>query len=156
MTQYGTSGLVASANFPFELCLSAARDLWALIDDTQENERRIAASHSDTLVDFTGPKLREFVTRRDQDATAAGSVITNLEATARSLAEQWAGQRGNQDRINHAAWVAEQRSNEGWLERGTNWLLSRETDYGAPPEDPPVPQPPRFEATRAPIHGRFE
>ena len=74
---------------------------------------------------------------------------------ANTFAAEWADARGEQDRINHARYVQHEKDNDSWAEDGVEWVVG-EDDYGEPPANPSVPQPPDYEPTREPIHPEFE
>lgn len=155
MGAYGTSGSAPNETFPFELGLAAARDLWSMADEVQAADGRISSAKERAIIDFLGPKLSVFLDRRSVDATTAQQAFETLRGTADQIAAAWARARGNQDRINHARWVAAQKADDNILERGFQALFG-ETDYGPEPDDPPPPSGPRFEPTRAPIHPEYE
>jgi len=149
---YGTGG-ASSANvaFPLELGLSAARDLWTMADEVVSASSGIGTKASEAVVDWTGPKQAVFLDRRVADSSSATAVAGSLRELARAFATAWSQARGEQDRINHARWVEAEKADDNIFEKGWQWAFG-ETDYGPPPENPPVPSAPRFEATRDPIH----
>lgn len=149
---YGTAGANdANVPFPFETGLQAARDLWDLADEVISAKGRLDTKETAAKVDWTGPKRNRFTGMRDEDGTAASTTAAALRELARSFATAWSQARGQQDRINHARYVQAETEDDGTLENIGEFFVG-EDDYGPPPENPPVPQPPGFRATRDPIH----
>jgi hypothetical protein len=140
--------------FAFDTALAAARDCWALAGEVRHHDQALGTD-AGRLASWTGPKklqLDEKVGGLHRDAeTIAGG----LEALAHDFAVMWAQARGQQDRINRARWVEREMDDDNPLENAWEWFAG-EDDYGPAPDDPPVPVPPWFEATRAPMFTEYE
>lgn len=149
---YGTAGAnSANVPFPFDTALQAARDLWTLAEDVESSARRLRPKEAHALVEFTGPKSSRFRAMRDEDDGAATTSAGGLRELAQAFATAWSQARGQQDRINHARYVQSETEDDGTLENIGEFFVG-EDDYGPPPENPSVPQPPGFHATRDPIY----
>lgn len=149
---YGTAGASsANVDFPFDVALQAARDLWTLAGEVETARGQLDRKETVALADFTGPKKNRFVAMRNEDGRAATTSAAALRQLAESFATAWSQARGQQDRINHARYVQAETEDDGFLENAGEFFTG-EDDYGPPPENPPVPSPPNFAATRAPIH----
>ena len=158
MSLYGTAEASSpNLNYPFDEALAAARRLDQLTNELQSSTSSRATEETKAVVDWLGPSVTEFgnlVTATNNTSITAESTVTGL---ADAIAAQWAQARGQQDRINQARWVLDQKEHEsGFRSTGFGkWLLG-EKDYGSPPENPPVPKGPNYAATRDPIHPEFQ
>jgi hypothetical protein len=144
-------------HFEYGLALDAARGLHALAAQvrTAGGDRQTAAQTA--RHDWTGPKRELFDQKLHQEATDTTTVADALAGTARAIAGSWAKARGQQDRINTARWIQAELDKDGALENAWEWTwFGKEDDYGPPPQDPPVPEPPHFSATRCPLHADYE
>jgi hypothetical protein len=152
---YGTAGASdANVPFPFDTGLQAARDLWTLADEVVSTKGRLDTKETATLLDWSGPKRQRFTAMRNEDGAAATTSAAALRELARSFATAWSQARGQQDRINFARYVEHETDDDGTLEN-VGEFFTGEDDYGDPPENPAVPQPPGFHATRSPMHTEF-
>jgi len=151
----GVTASSTNVNFSFGEALQAARDLYALSGVvTAKHEAR--ATESGLCVDgWEGGKRTDFDTRMSTEDTDVATISGALVALANRFASEWADARGEQDRINFARYVEDERDSDGWLEDGAEFF-SGENDLGAPPDNPPVPVSPDYEPTREPIHAEFE
>jgi hypothetical protein len=144
----------ANIHFAFDTALAAARDCWALAEEVRTHDAALG-SDAGRLASWTGPKRLQFDGKLTAARHDANTVAAGLEDLARGFASQWARARGQQDRINRARWVAAEIDDDNILENAWEWFAG-ENDHGPPPEDPPVPVPPRFDATRAPMHPDYQ
>ena len=143
--------------FSYALALEAARDLHTLAGHvrTHGTDRQGLAPAART--DWAGAERERFDQWMNQERVDTEAVAQGLESTAAAIARSWAQARGQQDRINQARYVRQELDRDGWLENAWEWTwFGKEDDYGAPPEDPPVPRPPAFAPTRAPMYPEFE
>ena len=142
MTVYGEGAANENnIDFPFDLALPAARDIWKMadavdksrtdIESAQRNETYWKGPHRDTLDD----KVTTYT-------ASSNSVENALRALAEGLAKSWATARGQQNRINKARYVQNEEDNES----GINKFFDNfnEDDYGPPPDDPGTPSSPGF------------
>ena len=150
---YTASG--TNVDFAFGLALEAAADLWALAGEVRAKQGDRIDLSSRCIVDWRGPHRDHFDRLMRTEETDADTVADALIALANEIALAWSRARGEQDRINHARWVEHEKSQDSWAEDAGEFFTG-EDDYGAPPEDPPVPTGPDFAPTRAPIHPEFE
>lgn len=151
----GYSASSSNVNFDFATALQAARDLYALsgVLNTKHDAR---ATESSTAKDgWEGGHRDTFDSKMTTEDTDAGTIRSALVTLANRFASEWAAARGEQDRINHARYVQHEKDNDSWVEDGAE-LVVGEDDYGAPPANPPVPEPPDYEPTRDPVHPEFE
>ena len=145
----------ANVNFAFDEALQAARDLYELsgVVDTKHDAR---ADEARRAVDgWEGGHRLAFDTKLTTEGSDAETIRAALVSLAATFASEWAAARGEQDRINHARYVKHEKDNDSWAEDGVEWIAG-EDDYGAPPGDPDVPEPPGYEPTRDPVHPEFE
>ena len=145
----------ANVVFAYELALDAARDLYSLAGQVREHQSQRSALKPAAEQDWQGPKHDDFVTRMATEGTDATNVADGLVEMANQLAANWAAARGQQDRINFARYVDHETSDDGVLEN-IGEFFAGEDDYGPPPENPPVPSPPSYAATRSPQHPEYE
>lgn len=151
----GYSASSANVNFAFDLALETARDLYALAGEigTRQGDRATAAT--DARVDWEGGHREAFDARMTTEGEDASAIKEALVALAGTFAAEWAAARGEQDRINWARWVQSEKDDDNWLENTWEWFAG-EDDYGSPPADPDVPEPPDYLPTRDPIRPEFE
>jgi hypothetical protein len=145
----------ANVAFAYDLALAAARDLWSLAGQLRSHEGERASAAVIARADWQGPKHDQFEQDIGQEGRDVTAVAAGLEDTARSLAENWARARGEQDRINKARYVDHELDDDNFLEDAWEWVAG-EDDYGPPPGNPPTPGPPAFEPTRAPMYPEYE
>ena len=153
MGGYGASG--SNVNFAFDLALQAASDLYELsgVVNTKHSAR---AGEATLAVDgWEGGHRDTFDGKLSTENSDAEAIRAALVTLAGKFASEWAAARGEQDRINQARWVQKQKDDDNWATDAAEWVVG-EDDYGPPPDDPPVPQPPEYAATRGPIHPEFE
>lgn len=143
------TGAGGNVQFPFELALQAARDLWALADDFESLRGRLGVASADAQQDWLGPQQRTFDTKTSTWYASAGNGEFALRDLANELARAWAAARGEQDRINTARMAKAESDDDGMFENAWEWAAG-EDDF-PPPDDPPVPSAPGFHATRSPI-----
>jgi hypothetical protein len=153
MGGYGASG--SNVNFAFDLALEAARDLYELAGVVQTKHQARADEATRCVDGWEGGHRASFDSKMSNENTDAGTIRAALVALAGKFASEWAAARGEQDRINQARWVQQQKDDDSWVEDGAEWIVG-EDDYGPPPEDPPVPEPPDYQPTRDPIHPEYE
>jgi hypothetical protein len=151
----GVSASTRNVNFAFDQALEAARDLYTLSGVvTSKHEAR--ATEAGLCVDgWEGGKRTDFDTKMSTEGTDVSTISGSLVTLANRFASEWAAARGEQDRINFARYVENERDNDGWLEDGAEFFAG-ENDLGAPPDNPPVPASPDYAPTREPIHPEFE
>jgi hypothetical protein len=166
----GFGDTVASdGNIPFayDLALDAARDLHALAAAVRSHQHERASAADTARVHWTGPHRVQFDDRTAAEDRDAAGLAAAIEETARQIARSWAAARGNQDRINAARRQDHEEANryDGefvLVEYGHKvadsvaGVFGHGTDQPPPPGDPPVPQPPLFAPTRAPLHPEHE
>jgi hypothetical protein len=151
----GVTASSTNVNFAFDEALQAARDLYALSGVvTSKHDSRV--TEAGLCVDgWEGGKRDDFDQKMSTEDTDVGTVSGALVTLANRFASEWANARGEQDRINFARYVQNERDDDGWLEDGAEFFTG-ENDLGSPPENPPVPVSPDYEPTRAPLHAEFE
>ena len=151
----GVSANTANVNFAYDQALQAARDLHTLSGVvTAKHEAR--ATEATSCVDgWEGGKRDEFDQKMTTEGTDVETISGALVTLANRFASEWANARGEQDRINFARYVQDERDNDGWGEN-LGEFFGGENDLGAPPDNPPVPEPPDYAPTREPIHPEFE
>ncbi len=157
MGVYGSNETASSANvnFAFALALQAARDLYTLHSavDACQSARGTAAGKA--RPDWSGNNRDLFEGKLRTEGSDGSAVSGGLVALANRFATSWAQARGEQDRINTARYVQHQQDSENWAQKGVDSIIGQ-PDSGAPPTDPPVPSPPDYQPTRAPMHPEFE
>jgi hypothetical protein len=151
----GVTASSANVNFAFDQALQAARDLYSLSGVvTAKHDARV--TESTRCVDgWEGGKRTEFDGKMSTEDTDVGTISGGLVTLANRFASEWAMARGEQDRINFARYVQNERDDDSWVEDGAEFFAG-ENDLGAPPDNPPVPVSPDYEPTREPIHPEFE
>jgi uncharacterized protein YukE len=153
MGGYGASA--SNVVFEYEQALLAARQLYALADAlSTKHETRVGEAA--LVVDgWEGGHRDTFDSKMATEHGDMEAIRQALRDLAAKFASEWAAARGEQDRINQARWVQQQKDDDSWAEDGVEWITG-EDDYGPPPEDPEPPPPPDFMPTRDPIHPEFE
>ena len=151
----GVSASTANVDFAFDRALEAARDLYALSGVvTAKHESR--ATEAGLCVDgWEGGHRQDFDTRMSTEGTDVSTISGALVTLANRFAAEWAAARGEQDRINFARYVQNERDDDGWGENFGEFFAG-ENDLGSPPDNPAVPVSPDYAPTRAPIHPEFE
>lgn len=157
LTVYGE----AAANdvdvaFPLSSALGAARAAYRLADAVAASRSTMNTLDSQHLsdADFKGPHADVSDSKVEAYRTSATNMASGLRTFAEQIAQGWAAARGQQDRINFARYCENESSNDGWAENAWE-SVAGEDDYGAPPENPPVPSAPNFAATRDPKYPEF-
>jgi hypothetical protein len=153
MGGYGASG--NNVNFAFDLALEAARDLHALAGVVHDKHSARTGEAALAVDGWEGGHRDTFDGKLSTENTDTETVRAALVALAGKFASEWAAARGEQDRINQARWVQQQKDDDSWVEDGAE-LIVGEDDYGPPPDDPRVPEPPDYRPTRDPIHPEYE
>jgi len=151
----GASASDRNVPFAYELALAAARDLWALAAHLRSHESARLTAAQVARDGWDGPKHDQFEEKIRRECIDTANVAGELERTARNIAASWAAARGQQDRINKARYIDAELDDDNWLENTWEWFAG-ENDFGPPPDNPPVPAPPDFTRTRAPIHPEYE
>jgi hypothetical protein len=151
----GYSASSTNVNFAFALALQAARDLYALSGEVNTKHDSRATEATTATDSWEGGHRSTFDTKMSTEDTDADTVRSALVTLANRFASEWAAARGEQDRINHARYVQHEKDNDSWGENAGEFFVG-EDDYGAPPEDPRVPEAPDYAVTREPIHPEFE
>lgn len=153
MTGYSASS--ANVNFAFDLALQAARDLHTLSGVVTSKQDARATEASQAVDSWEGGHRDTFDSKVSTSDADADTISSGLVTLANLFATKWAEARGEQDRINHARYVQNEKDNDSWGENAVEFFAG-EDDYGAPPENPPVPTAPDYAPTRDPIHPEFE
>jgi type VI protein secretion system component VasF len=151
----GYSASSTNVSFAYDTALQAARDLYSLsgVVNTKHDSRATEATSATDGWD--GGHRTTFDTKMTTEDTDAESVRGALVTLANKFASEWAAARGEQDRINHARYVQHEKDDDSWVEDGAE-LVVGEDDYGAPPENPSVPEAPDYAVSRDPVHPEFE
>jgi hypothetical protein len=151
----GVTASRANVNFAFDTALEAARDLYSL-SGVLRTKHQARADEAELAKDgWEGGKRSDFDAKLAAEGTDVDTIADALVTLADRFASEWANARGEQDRINFARHVQNERDNDGWLE-DVGEFFAGENELGAPPDNPPVPEPPDYAATRAPIHPELE
>lgn len=151
----GYSASSSNVNFAYDTALQAARDLYTLsgVVNTKHDSR---ATEAGLAIDgWEGGHRSTFDTKMTTEGTDAETMRSRLVTLADKFAAEWSAARGEQDRINHARYVQHEKDDDNWVEDGAE-LVVGEDDYGAPPDNPPVPEAPDYAVTRDPVHPEFE
>lgn len=151
----GYSASSANVNFAYTAALQAARDLHSLSGIVKDKQDARATEATKAVDSWVGGHRTTFDSKMSTEGTDADNVSSALVALANRFATSWSEARGEQDRINHARYVQHEKDEDSWTEDAGEWFVG-EDDYGAPPENPPVPEPPHYGVTRDPIHPEFE
>ena len=151
----GVTASSANVSFAFDQALQAARDLYTLSGVvTSKHDARV--TEAGLCVDgWEGGKRTEFDQKLSTEDDDVDTISTALVALANRFASEWADARGEQDRINFARYVQDERDNDGWGEN-LGEFFGGENDLGSPPENPPVPVSPDYQPTREPLYPEFE
>lgn len=151
----GYSASSSNVNFAYDTALQAARDLYTLSGAVNTKHDSRATEGSLAVDGWEGGHRSTFDTKMTAEGTDAETVRSALVTLADTFASEWAAARGEQDRINHARYVQHEKDDDNWVEDGAE-LVVGEDDYGAPPDNPPVPDAPDYAVTRDPVHPEFE
>lgn len=151
----GYSASSANVNFAYTEALQAARDLYSLSGIVKDKQDARATEATKAVDSWVGGHRTTFDGKMATEGTDADTVSSALVTLANRFARSWSEARGEQDRINHARYVQHEKDEDSWGENAGEWIVG-EDDYGAPPQNPPVPQPPDYDVTRDPIHPEFE
>ncbi|MDD9370721.1 MAG: hypothetical protein PV358_11460 [Acidimicrobiales bacterium] len=151
----GYSASSTNVNFDYATALQAACDLYVLSRVVADKHRSRAGEAALAVDGWVGGHRDTFDTKLSTEGTDVETIRGALVTLAGKFASEWAAAWGEQDRINFARYVEKQKEEDSWVEDGAE-LVVGEDDYGAPPDDPPVPQAPGFAPTRAPKHVEFE
>jgi hypothetical protein len=135
--------------FPISSALGAARAAYRLADAVASSRGTMNTLNTTHLsdADFKGPHADVSDSKVEAYRTSSTNMATGLRTFAEQIAQGWAAARGQQDRINFARYCEDESSNDGWGENAYE-SFAGEDDYGAPPENPPVPTAPNFSETR--------
>jgi hypothetical protein len=151
----GVTASSTNVNFAFDRALEAARDLYSL-SGVVRSKHTARAEEAELAKDgWEGGKRTDFDTKLTTEGSDVDTIAGALVSLADLFASEWASARGEQDRINFARYVANERDNDGWGENLVEGFAG-ENDLGAPPDNPPVPAAPDYAATREPIHAEYE
>lgn len=151
----GYSASSTNVKFDYATALQAACDLYALSRVVADKHRSRADEAALAVDGWVGGHRDTFDTKLSTEGTDVETIRGALVTLAGKFASEWAAAWGEQDRINFARYVEKQKKDDTWVEDGTE-LIVGEDDYGAPPDDPPVPQPPDYAPTREPKNRDFE
>jgi hypothetical protein len=151
----GVSASSANVNFAFDTALEAARDLYSLAGVVRSKHSARADEAELAKDGWEGGKRTDFDAKLTTEGSDVDTIAGALVTLADRFASEWAAARGEQDRINFARYVQDERDNDsGWENAGE--FFAGENDLGAPPGNPPVPDAPDYAPTRDPIHPEFE
>jgi hypothetical protein len=151
----GYSASSTNVNFAYSTALQAACDLHVLARIIYEKHTARADEAALAVDGWVGGHRDTFDTKMSTEGTDVETIRGALVTLAGKFASEWAAAWGEQDRINFARYVEKQKEDDSWVEDGAE-LVVGEDDYGEPPADPPVPQAPGYEPTRAPMHQDHE
>jgi hypothetical protein len=151
----GYSANSNNVNFAFDTALLSARDLYTLagVVDTKHDARATEATSA--VDEWEGGHRHTFDEKLTTEGADASTIKDALIVLADKFASEWAAAWGEQDRINFARYVQHEKDDDSWVEDGAE-LVVGEDDYGEPPADPPVPEPPDYPVTREPMHVEHE
>jgi hypothetical protein len=151
----GVTASSTNVSFAFDTALEAARDLYSL-SGVVRSKHTARAEEAELAKDgWEGGKRTDFDTKLTTEGSDVDTIAGALVSLADLFASEWASARGEQDRINFARYVANERDDDGWGENLVEGFAG-ENDLGAPPDNPPVPAAPDYAATREPIHPEYE
>ncbi|HEX8804685.1 MAG TPA: hypothetical protein VF743_10835 [Acidimicrobiales bacterium] len=150
----GYSAESRNINFAYSEALNAAKDLYALAGVVREKHRARATEAGKAVDRWEGGHRSTFDAKLRTEGTDVDTIATALVSLAHLFATRWSEARGEQDRINFARYVQHEKDDDGWAENSWEWVAG-EDDYGEPPGNPPVPEPPLYHATRGPMHSEF-
>jgi hypothetical protein len=151
----GYSASSTNVNFAYSTALQTAYDLHVLARRLDEIQIVRAAQVALAVDGWVGGHRDAFDSKMSTEGTDVATIRGALVTLAGKFASEWAAAWGEQDRINFARYVEEQKEEDSWVEDGAE-LVVGEDDYGAPPADPPVPQAPGYAPTREPKHRDHE
>ncbi len=146
--------LQADVVFDFEGSLRLARRLWRLADEvTLAAGRRIEAREAAQAA-WRGPHAEHFATVRapNEDASTA-NVVAALRQEAVGWGVMWAAALNDQNRINWARAVEQEKDHRSTTERFGDFFVGDDS-AGQVPEPPPypAPRPPTFVPTGSLVH----
>lgn len=144
-----------NVNFAFDTALAAARDCWSLASQFRSHDASLSTSAGQLLA-WVGPKRTQFDQMIGDIHTEAEAVASALESLAREFASAWASARGEQDRINRGRRIQQDLATSTGTAGDLLGVFTGSGEYGPPPDDPDVPVPPSFEATRAPLYPDYQ
>jgi hypothetical protein len=151
----GVSASSSNVNFDFDGALEAARDLYSL-SGVVRTKHGTRADEAELAKDgWEGGYRSDFDSKLSNEGTDVDTIAGALVSLANLFASEWANARGEQDRINFARYVQNERDNDGGWENAGEFFAG-ENDLGAPPDNPAVPDAPDYAPTREPIHPEFE
>jgi hypothetical protein len=151
----GVSASSSNVNFDFDGALEAARDLYSLSGVVRTKHGARADEGEGAKDGWEGGYRSDFDSKLSNEGTDVDTIAGALVSLANLFASEWANARGEQDRINFARYVQNERDNDGGWENAGEFFAG-ENDLGAPPDNPPVPDAPDYAPTREPIHPEFE
>jgi hypothetical protein len=151
----GYSASSTNVKFDYATALQAACDLYVLSRVVADKHRSRADEAALAVDGWVGGHRDTFDTKLSTEGTDVETIRGALVTLAGKFASEWAAAWGEQDRINFARYVEAEKKKDNWVEDGAE-LVVGEDDYGAPPDDPPAPQPPDYAPTRAPKHLEHE
>jgi hypothetical protein len=132
--------------FPFEPALPAARDLWELAGKLESTQVTRGTAATTARQHWVGRSHDLFETLRGTEESNTSGIAEALRARARMVAEMWSQAYGQENRVLWAEDVNRKVEADGWLEDLGEWFAG-EDDYGDPPPNPAVPEPPYFAKT---------
>ena len=153
MTVYGEGAANdANVDFPFDLALPAARDIWKMADAVATSREEIETLQSNETY-WKGPHRDTMDAKVTTYGRSSRSVEAALRALAEGLAKSWATARGQQNRINKARYVQNEEENESAVNKFFDNF--NEDDYGPQPDNPPPPGAPGFGPTGERMYPEF-
>ena len=129
--------------FPFKEALPAARDLWELASKLESHQGRRGEAAGHARQDWSGLAHDAFEKVVKNEETDTATIAGSLRDRARLIADMWSKAYGQENRVLWAEDVNRKIEEDGFFEDVVEWF-SGEDDYGDPPPDPAVPQPPEF------------
>lgn len=132
--------------FPFKEALPAARDLWELAGRLEAHQGRRGEAADLARKDWSGLAHDAFETLVGSAEGDTATIAGALRDRARLLADVWARAYGQENRVLWAEDVNRKIEQDGFWENLGEWFAG-EDDYGDPPPNPAVPQPPLFDRT---------
>jgi hypothetical protein len=139
--------------FDFEGSLVLARQLWALADDLESEDRRREADVDVALGSWRGEYATRFRGRRETERTSKRNVVAGLRADAEAWAKAWATAMDQQNRNNWAAEVERVRDHRNFIEKGWDATFGKDDSDESVPKPGPVrvPAAPDFRATASEV-----
>lgn len=151
----GVSASSSNVNFDFDGALEAARDLCTLAGVVRAKHTSRADEAALAVDGWEGGKRTDFDTKMTDEGTSVDTVAGALVSLANLFASEWASARGEQDRINFARYVQDERDSDGGWEDAGEFFVG-ENDLGEPPGNPAAPESPDYLPTREPMYPEFE